>query len=301
MEWKNWQHVRFSDRESLPICSGIYVITDMNENVWYVGKATDLRKRWIGKGHHRYPQLIRSNRRNEYRIHWLCVPSELLNAQELSYINLFKPELNGCKVKSYIPKQPLVEREIKRVLGVLNKKTALFPSIRSVAIGGYIASNRTRCVLIGINTNDFSVLNNSSQKKYAPSVRQAWGELVSFCGREEGRYHCPQIPIYQSNEFTFEFVHLPELVNYFEANPEVLMQYVHSISLYSLEIETLCSLKILRSISFEEEYQHKHSPDKIQLYPGAYLKYRLSELKNLTDFLELEEDLKILENHITKI
>ena len=301
MEWKNWQHVQLSDRESLPSCSGIYVVADFNEAVWYVGKATDLRKRWIGRGHHRYPQLIRSNRRNEYRIYWYCVPVELLSAQELNYINLFKPELNGCKVKSYIPKQPLVEREIKRVLGVLNKKTALFPVFRSVALGGYIAPDQTRCVLIGVNANDYSVLNNSAQKKYAPAVRQAWSELITFCGKDEGEYHYPQIPVYRSSEYRFEFLHLPELVNYLEVNPDALMSCVDSVRLQGLEIASLSSLEILRSISFQEEYHYKHSPDKIQLYPGAYLKYRLSKLVSLPDFLKLDEDLTVLENHITQI
>jgi hypothetical protein len=302
MKWKTWQHVRFSDRESLPSCSGIYVVADWNGLVWYVGQATNLRKRWLGRGHHRYPQLIRSYRKNDYKIYWLSVPVEMLNAQESYYINLFKPELNGCKVKSYVPRQPLVEREIKRVLGVLNKKTALFPVIRSLAIGGYIESDQTRCILIATNTNDFSVLNNSSQKKYAPAVRQAWGEFASFCGREdESGYHCPQIPVYCINQLRFEFLCLPELLSYLMANLEALEQYVYSANLFSLEVASLNSLKVLCSMSLEEEYRHKHLPDKIHLYPGAYLKYRLKELMCLTDFLELADELTVLENHIAQI
>jgi hypothetical protein len=302
MKWKTWPHVHFSDRASLPSSSGIYAVTDWNGLVWYVGQAIDLRKRWIGRGHHRYPQLIRSHRKNDYKIYWLNVPVELLNAEESYYINLFKPELNGCKVKSYVPKQPLVEREIKRVLGVLNKKTTLFPVIRSLAIGGYLESDQTRCILIANNINDFRVLNNSSNKKYAPAVRQAWGEFVSFCGREdESGYHCPQILVYRIHKLRFEFLCLPELLNYFETNLDALEQHLCSTNLFGLEVASLKSLNVLCSMSLEEEYQHKHSPGKIQLYPGAYLKYRLNQLMCLTEFLEVSDELTLLEHHITEV
>ena len=64
---------------------------------------------------------------------------------EKYYIELFKPELNNCKVKKYLPKQPQVEREIKRLLKVLNTPT-LYP-LSKPGIDKKIRSNKvTRCV-----------------------------------------------------------------------------------------------------------------------------------------------------------
>lgn len=67
---------------------------------------------------------------------------------ERYYIELFKPELNDCKVKKYLPKQPQVEREIKRLLKVLNTSTFLFPIMRSVVAGEYKDNGDIRCIII---------------------------------------------------------------------------------------------------------------------------------------------------------
>ncbi len=127
MEWQQWPSVAFGDRQLLPACSGIYVIADDHHCVWYVGQAVDLQSRWLGKGHHRYPQLIRTNRKLKHQIYWQAFSAHQLNEQERFYIDLLKPDLNGCKVKTYLPKQPQVEREIKRLFKALNRPTMLFP------------------------------------------------------------------------------------------------------------------------------------------------------------------------------
>jgi GIY-YIG catalytic domain len=281
MEWKNWQQVRFSERRYLPSCSGIYVVTDANGYVWYVGQATNLKNRWLGRGHHRYPQLIRSHRKNDYNIYWLSVPIEQLNAQEQYYIELLKPELNGCKVKTYIPKEPLIEREIKRVLKTINKKTFLFPVIRSIVVGEYLEVEQTRCIVIAINANDFSILDNSSRKKHASTVKQAWSELGSFCGRDEQNYQCPQIPVFSHNGLRFEFVQIPELLNYLEKNPDTLNQYVTTVNFLGVQLASLNNLNFLTSISLEEEFHYKYSAEKAYLYPAAYLQFRLNLLQCL--------------------
>lgn len=137
MDWQQWPSVAFKERQLLPNRSGIYVVADQNQFVWYVGQAVDLQGRWLGKAHHRYPQLIRTNQKLGHRIYWQAIPVHRLNEQERFYINLLKPELNGCKVKSYLPKQPQVDREIKRLFRVLNKPTMLFPVIRSAITGAW--------------------------------------------------------------------------------------------------------------------------------------------------------------------
>lgn len=185
MEWSCWFNVLFSERHRLPSISGIYVIADANNCVWYVGQATNLKSRWAGRTHHRYPQLIRSNRKLCHRIYWQEVPMNSLDEFERYYIDLFKPTLNGYKVKKYLPSQPLVLSEIKRLLKVLNKPTTLFPVIRSVVAGEYQDLNGTNCIVIIININDEQIIINSMQKKYTSAVKKAWNYYKSNCDKNE--------------------------------------------------------------------------------------------------------------------
>lgn len=95
MEWKDWSNVLFTQRSRLPIESGIYIVADANNKVWYVGKAQNIKSRWAGKTHHRYPQLIRSNRKLCHRIYWKLVPLSDLDEQEKYYVNLLQPFNSG--------------------------------------------------------------------------------------------------------------------------------------------------------------------------------------------------------------
>jgi excinuclease UvrABC nuclease subunit len=44
-------------KQILPEYSGIYYVIDETNNVWYIRKAKNIRKRWQGKAHHRIYQL----------------------------------------------------------------------------------------------------------------------------------------------------------------------------------------------------------------------------------------------------
>ena len=111
MEWKEWQYCPFTESHKLPCISGIYVVVDCNDNVWYVGKAINLNSRWNGRGHHRYAQLSRSNGKRDFSIFWkTCVASEL-DKTERYYINLLKPSLNESKVKNYSLGKPQLKIE----------------------------------------------------------------------------------------------------------------------------------------------------------------------------------------------
>lgn len=114
MEWKEWQGLLFKERDLLPSLSGIYVVVDGNDNVWYVGQAVNLKSRWSGRGHHRYAQLSRSNGKRNYKIFWkACSPHEL-DQMERYYINLFQPSINNTKVKKYSPGKPQLKVEISQ-------------------------------------------------------------------------------------------------------------------------------------------------------------------------------------------
>lgn len=112
MEWKEWQCIPFKERHNLPSTSGIYLIADANANVWYVGQAINLNNRWLGKGHHRYAQLSRSNGKRQYYIYWNACPAAELSQMERHYINLFHPPMNGTRVKQYSPGKPQLKIEI---------------------------------------------------------------------------------------------------------------------------------------------------------------------------------------------
>lgn len=104
---------------------------------------------------------------------------------------MFQPELNGCKVKKYLPKQPQIEREIKRLLKVINKGTSLFNVIRSVVAGEYLGDGGIRCIVILVNINDYEIISNSMRKRYSPEVRKAWTIYKPDCGRDKDNYTPP--------------------------------------------------------------------------------------------------------------
>ncbi len=163
-EWRSWQSVPFGDQRLLPSESGIYVVADSNNYLWYVGQAVDIRRRWLDKNHHRYPQLVRTNKRLIHRIYWQVFLISQLNEKERFYINLFNPELNHSEVKSYLPKAKSVDDEIKRLFKVLNNLTRIFPIIRSVIIGAYENEEGVQCILTVISFNDYDLLCKSATK-----------------------------------------------------------------------------------------------------------------------------------------
>ena len=88
----------------------IAVLSDVG-CVWYVGQAVNLKSRWNGRGHHRYPQLSRSNGKRNYKIFWKASISHELDQMERYYINLFQPSINKTKVKKYSLGKPQLKIE----------------------------------------------------------------------------------------------------------------------------------------------------------------------------------------------
>jgi len=82
-----------AERAALPNTPAIYFVL-AGDTVLYVGKATNLRQRWLA--HHRLKQL------NEYgacRIAWMMVDdTSLLDELERACIAHFQPVLNGTEI-----------------------------------------------------------------------------------------------------------------------------------------------------------------------------------------------------------
>ena len=272
MEWQQWSSVAFADRQMLPDSSGIYVVADDSQFVWYVGQALNLQARWLGRGHHRYPQLIRTNKKRGHRIYWQAVDARQLNEKERFYINSFKPELNGSKVKTYLPKQPQIDREIKRLFKTLNRTTLLFPLLRSVIAGAYEDEDGVQCVVTIIYLNDFRLLGKSIRKRHSAQVRQAWWGLDTDCGRPQNQYHMHQIMSYHLPSQRFEFVQGSDVLRHLEDNPSTYERVVGTTELFGSEVKVLKDLSVLDEVTWEEEYSFLRDGKKT-LKDMAYLSH----------------------------
>jgi hypothetical protein len=281
MEWKDWLSVAFTERHSLPSYSGIYVVVDANDCVWYVGQAANIKARWAGKAHHRYAQLIRSNKKRSYRIYWQEVSFEFLTEREKYYIELLKPELNGCKVKKYLPKQPQVEQEIKRLLKVLNNPTFLFPVVRSLVAGEYEDNGGIRCIIILLNANDTRLLFQSMQKRHSPQVKNAWGLYKSYCGKDKQFYQSISVLVYSLFNYRFEFIELAKIIFYLEENVSIRERYVDVNELLGVQVRALKYLDIFSELPIEDEYILTNYEGKRCLTNLDYLKYRIRAIKCL--------------------
>jgi predicted GIY-YIG superfamily endonuclease len=240
MEWKTWSNLPLSQRDSLPDRSGIYVVVDAEDEVWYVGQSINIQKRWQGKGHHRYKQLSRTNKKRSYRIYWQFFPSHQLDEKEQLYIHLFKPHLNDTKVKKYVRKAIQPNDEIKRLLKVINKKTTLFPDLRSVVIGYYreemdregsVEIKEYLFVIIVINAKDlYGTINNSAQKsltRKGKNLKESWWIYKSDCGIDEPNTE-PTEPVHLLSfmlpEVVYQFVCYPSLIDNLRQNTSYLQQ-----------------------------------------------------------------------------
>ncbi|MCL1463474.1 GIY-YIG nuclease family protein [Argonema galeatum] len=91
--------VSFQAKQLLPEYSGIYYILDETNNVWYIGQAKNLRKRWQGKAHHRIYQL-ETQKKKHFTIYYEQVNESQLDSVEKQRIEKYHPHLNSSSVKT---------------------------------------------------------------------------------------------------------------------------------------------------------------------------------------------------------
>ncbi len=113
-------------RHHLPDQSGIYFVSDQQNQILYIGKAKSLHRRWGGRSHHRYKQLARKEL-DKIHLYYIEAPLTELDRLEKAYINQFKPLLNDSKFKEYLPKKSPKLSDLQRLLKVAN--TPLFPDV----------------------------------------------------------------------------------------------------------------------------------------------------------------------------
>ena len=91
--------VSFLAKQLLPEYSGIYYVLDETNNVWYIGQAKNLRKRWQGKAHHRIYQL-ETQKKKHFTIYYEQVNEPQLDSVEKQRIEKYHPHLNASSVKT---------------------------------------------------------------------------------------------------------------------------------------------------------------------------------------------------------
>lgn len=93
-------YVEFIKKDQLPETAGIYFAIDKDQKIWYIGRAQNLRNRWLG--HHRYEQLKKINKKSNIKLLWYsCENNEnTLTQLENYFIDTYHPVLNSTKVEA---------------------------------------------------------------------------------------------------------------------------------------------------------------------------------------------------------
>jgi hypothetical protein len=174
-EWKIWNKVLLRNKERLPDYSGIYIVADQTDFVLYVGKSKNIKFRW--NGHHRHKQLIRRDRKDRrFYIYSNRFSLEELDEKERYYINLLSPSLNSTKITKHIPQTPTVESVLTKLLRAINRKTSLFPNVRSLILGYYhdYELDDSYChvaIAVGLNDLEGSVVDSACVKRKNKYIR----------------------------------------------------------------------------------------------------------------------------------
>lgn len=290
MEWKEWSNLPLTQLEQLPNHPGIYVITDLAEQVWYVGKSANLNNRWRGKGHHRYPQLSRTNKKKSFQIYCKPFPLEQLNELEQHYINLFNPHLNGTKVKYYIRKKAQPTAELKRIFQVLNMKTKMFTSVRSVVLGYYkeldekeMKEYTVLVVLVNINDHDKIILGSAmrSQERQGRHLKDFWKEYACNCELDESLYSPVTLLVFMIDDYVYEFVCCDELRESLKETPSKLYQ----VDLFNQSVTALRSPDTITELP-TSTYRLPSPDGRLRLHANDYLNYRVPKLQPVDEFLE---------------
>lgn len=88
--------VAFERRQDLPAIPAVYFVLSDRREIVYIGEASDLQARWVGKRHQRALQMAGGG----YRIHWTQAPTDAAQrkAMERESINYYQPLWNRTEV-----------------------------------------------------------------------------------------------------------------------------------------------------------------------------------------------------------
>lgn len=116
--------VEFLKKDQLPETAGIYFVVDRDWKVWYIGKAQNLRTRWLG--HHRYEQLEKINKKTHLSLLWYSCENNATTLTQLEdyFIETYHPALNQTKVEAR--RITPAEIELRSTLVKISKYVIIF-------------------------------------------------------------------------------------------------------------------------------------------------------------------------------
>ncbi len=305
-EWQQWLNVPLSGRMNLPDVPGIYAVIDAAGEVWYVGKASNLRNRWGGRSHHRYGQLSRQNKKRNYQIYYCPYSLGELDFQEKQYIDKFKPLLNYSRVKTYARKLPRPHQELARILKVMNKPNSLFEGhARSLVVGYYRELDEDddenlkefTCIVVAVNANDYDkVIYKSAMKSTTNKgkyLADCWGVYETTLGLNEPEIDPEtqplQILVFRQDDWVYEFVALDyEVLKEFDRQKQEL--YTETIMLNGQSVLALRDPAHLQAFLPPPEPVRSGYQNKAWLRPMHYQHYRLPYLKPISELFQ-EQDI----------
>lgn len=275
-EWKNWNKVFLRNKERLPEYSGIYIVADQSDFVLYVGQSKNIKSRW--NGHHRHKQLIRRDKKDRrFYIYFNRFSVEELDEKERYYINFLEPSLNSTKITKRIPKISTSEGVLTKLLRAINRKTSLFPNVRSLILGYWYDRelDDSYChvaIAVGVNDLEGSVVNSACVKTRNKYIRGSlkknsnWRYYQTYCGLSENEHHPTAILTYYYQETVIHFVWIGwEIINRASANQSELS----SISFFGVETYCLNNPSVLKTLKLE--YYNRIKDGKKQLSDSDFI------------------------------
>ena len=106
ISWKGGVSYASQNKDKIPNCAGIYVITDMMGKIYYVGQANDLQRRFCEHLYDSEPNTGLKNfiRRNMAKFYWVEFSSkDDRNGVELFLFKKFSPTLNDAVPCGSVP------------------------------------------------------------------------------------------------------------------------------------------------------------------------------------------------------
>ncbi|MBD1852960.1 GIY-YIG nuclease family protein [Cyanobacteria bacterium FACHB-502] len=304
-EWQQWANLPLTNRTNLPDVPGIYAVIDVAGEVWYVGKASNLKNRWGGRSHHRYGQLSRQNKKRNYQIYYRPCSLGELDAQEKHYIDQFKPLLNYSRVKTYARKPPQPHQELARLLKVINKPNSLFEGhARSLVIGYYRELDEDEneelkefiCIVVAVNANDYDkVLYKSAMKSMTNKgkyLADCWGVYETTLGLNEPEIDLEtrplQILVFRQENWVYELVELDnQVLKEFDRQKQEL--YTEIITLNGQSVLALKEPAHLQAFLPPPEPVRSGYWNKAWLRPMHYHHYRLPHLTPIAQLLQARD------------
>lgn len=266
-------------RHQLPDHPGIYFVVGEREQLFYIGQAKNLRKRWAGASHHRYKQLARKGL-DKIVIKYILASVSELKELECQYIEQFNPLLNYGKVKKYLPKTSPRFSELQRLLKLASQP--LFPSVIYKSLNGQTIPREPSDLFRGLVAGVYE----DQQLHILVLCRQNMGQLLwkSSADRTKKRFYISREQqllgscyFFDARQVIFAFVELFD-GNFADAvfqdiYPDILNYEIAGVTLKGLSKPTLLSSSLSKNSTNIDNFAKDYLlgvAEKLQPLPAEF-------------------------------